>query len=70
MRRIKRDMSERAFQRGYLAGLHGKSKDSCPSDQSTLHQQWVNGWREGRIDNWEGKTGVSAVHRIAELTMH
>lgn len=70
MRRLKRDKSERAFQKGYLAGVSGKSKDMCPKEAGSIHQQWVNGWREGRIDNWEGKTGVSGVHRLAELTMH
>lgn len=70
MRRLKRDKSERAFQKGYLAGLGGRSKESCPSENGVLHQQWINGWREGRIDNWEGKTGVSGVQRLAEITMH
>jgi ribosome modulation factor len=54
MKRHKRDMSERAFQKGYLAGLNGKSKDACPTEQNTLHQQWVNGWR-GRPDRQLGR---------------
>ena len=70
MRRQKRDRNERAFQKGYLAGMNGKSKEACPLDNGTLHQEWINGWREGRIDLREGRTGVRGVHRLAEMTMH
>jgi len=70
MRRQKRDRLERAFQKGYLAGVHGKSKDSCPADSGDMHQEWINGWREGREDKWNGHTGVSGLHRLAQVTMH
>ena len=63
MRRQKRDMNERAFQRGYQAGVAGKSQDSCPHENENSRQEWVNGWREGRVDNWEGFTGVAGVHK-------
>ncbi|AJQ95243.1 ribosome modulation factor [Gynuella sunshinyii] len=69
MRRQKRDRMERAFQKGYMAGVEGKSKDSCPKVNPTEHQEWLNGWREGRVDNWDGLTGVRGIHRIAEITM-
>ena len=68
MKRQKRDMYARAFKRGYLAGVAGKSKDSCPIDQPEVRQEWLNGWREGRTDNWEGMTGVSGIHKLANVT--
>ncbi|SEK42514.1 ribosome modulation factor [Atopomonas hussainii] len=64
MKRLKRDPQERAFVRGYQNGLQGKSKELCPFDQGTNRQAWMNGWREGRSDNWDGLAGASAVHRL------
>ncbi|TBW54618.1 ribosome modulation factor [Marinobacter halodurans] len=69
MKRQKRDMSARAFKRGYLAGISGKSKDSCPLEQVDTRQEWLNGWREGRMDNWEGLTGVSGIHRLPNISV-
>ncbi|GAA3581255.1 MULTISPECIES: ribosome modulation factor [Marinobacter] len=68
MKRQKRDVFARAFKRGYLAGVSGKSKDRCPSDQAEVRQEWLNGWREGRTDHWDGMTGVSGIHRLADVT--
>ncbi|MEA1082326.1 ribosome modulation factor [Marinobacter qingdaonensis] len=68
MKRQKRDVYARAFKRGYLAGVSGKPKDSCPSEQSEVRQEWLNGWREGRTDNWEGMTGVSGIHKLSNVT--
>ena len=64
MRRQKRDVNERAFNKGYQAGSHGKAKDSCPHDQGDIRQQWMTGWREGRGDQWDGYTGVSGIHKM------
>jgi hypothetical protein len=30
-------------------------------------QAWINGWREGRGDNWDGMTGTAGIHRLNEL---
>ena len=65
MRRQKRNMNDRAFQRGYQAGISGRSHDACPHENGASRQQWVNGWREGRIDHLEGYTGVAGVHKMA-----
>lgn len=64
MRRQKRDLTERAFQKGYRAGVSGRNKDNCPHDDGAIRQQWLTGWREGRTDQWEGFTGVSGIHKM------
>ena len=66
MRRQKRDMFERAYLKGYRVGVSGRSKDLCPSEASQLHQEWINGWREGRSDHWEGYVGVSGIHKTPD----
>ncbi len=53
MRRLKRDPLERAFLRGYQHGVTGKSRDLCPFNLLSARQAWLNGWREGRGDNWD-----------------
>ena len=64
MRRQKRDMNSRAFDRGYQAGLDGRSLDICPHGSGTHRDNWVAGWRQGRVDQWDGLTGVSGVHKL------
>ena len=63
MRRQKRDMNDRAYHKGYQAGLVGRSMESCPHSSEQQRHNWISGWREGRSDNWDGYTGVSGVHR-------
>lgn len=62
MRRLKRDPSERAYLKGYRAGIIGKQKTQCPHEQERIRQHWLNGWRQGRSDQWDGFTGVSGLH--------
>ena len=64
MRRQKRDMTDRAFTKGYHAGATGRAKEACPHVNSEIRQQWLTGWREGRTDQWQGYTGVSGIHKI------
>ncbi|WP_237055969.1 ribosome modulation factor [Microbulbifer sediminum] len=54
MKRQKRNQSSRAFYKGYLAATQRKPMDSCPYMSGYLHQEWVNGWRDGRQDYWNG----------------
>lgn len=61
MRRQKRDVEHRAFLRGYMAGVQGRSKDLCPEGSS--HNSWITGWREGRTDQWDGYVGVAGIHK-------
>ena len=67
MRRQKRNMNTRAYDRGYQAGLSGRSIDFCPHVEETHRLNWVSGWREGRYDQWDGYTGVSGVLKIRAL---
>ncbi len=60
MKRQKRDPIERAFERGYQIGLAGKSKSLCPTETGPSHQEWLNGWRQGRDDYWGGMKPMSA----------
>ena len=62
MRRQKRDMDLRAFRKGFMAGVQGRSKDLCPD--GAAHFNWMTGWREGRCDHWDGYSGVAGVHKI------
>lgn len=64
MRRQKRDKSERAFQRGYRAGLEGRNREICPHDQPDLRDRWLSGWRQGRQDDWDGHARLSAAHLL------
>ena len=67
MRRQKRDMNSRAFDKGYQAGISGRSLDFCPHSEENQRQSWISGWREGRNDHWDGLTGVSGVHKMRAL---
>ena len=67
MRRQKRDVYTRAFDRGYHAGVSGRSNDYCPHANDQQRQAWLSGWREGRSDQWDGLTGVSGVHKMRAL---
>jgi len=64
MKRQKRDKTSRAYSRGYQAGLQGRSRDLCPFGDISSRSSWLNGWREGRADQWAGMTGVSGIHRV------
>ncbi len=63
MRRQKRDRSDRAFTRGYRSGVHGKSRELCPYHEDEPKQNWLNGWRTGREDNWDGFVGTAGVSK-------
>ena len=65
MKRVKRDKTNRAYSRGYQAGLQVRSRDLCPYTDTTTRQFWLSGWRDGRADHWAGFTGVSGIHRTA-----
>ncbi|MDA0791364.1 MAG: ribosome modulation factor [Proteobacteria bacterium] len=61
MRRQKRDRTDRAFTRGYQTGQLRKSKDLCPYHTEESRSAWLNGWRTGREDSWDGYVGTAGV---------
>jgi ribosome modulation factor len=61
MKRQKRDRSSTLFNRGFQAGLCGKSQSDCPVQAAELRSHWMSGWREGREAHWSGMSGVSAI---------
>ena len=68
MKRCKRDMTQRAFQRGYNAGLCGKSRESCPHETLSQREQWMSGWLAGNEANWSAMTGVSGLSNLHKFT--
>ena len=67
MKRQKRDQTERAFVKGYQAGIDGRSKSLCPHETGQARQQWLNGWRESRIDQWDGYSRLAQVQKINNI---
>ncbi|MFY9179262.1 MAG: ribosome modulation factor [Venatoribacter sp.] len=67
MRKQKRDMQERAFSRGYRAGVERRSKDLAPTGETPQRDAWLAGWRSGRSDHWDGYIGVSGIHKMATI---
>lgn len=61
MKKQKRDRSFTLHNRGFVAGLNGRSKEECPVQTTELRSHWMNGWREGREAHWSGMSGVSAI---------
>ncbi|WIO75426.1 ribosome modulation factor [Porticoccaceae bacterium LTM1] len=68
MRRQKRDLSHRAFIKGYQAGFNGKSKSSCPhSGETESSMEWNRGWRVGREDHWSGYNQFTGNQKAANM---
>jgi len=67
MKRQKRDQAERAFTKGYQAGIDGRSRSLCPHESGTARQQWLNGWRESRVDQWDGLNRMAQVQKLSNM---
>ena len=67
MKRQKRDQTERAFVKGYQTGIDGRSKSLCPHETGQARQQWLNGWRESRIDQWDGYSRLAQVQKVNNI---
>ena len=67
MKSQKRDQTERAFSKGYQAGIQGRSRSICPHETGQARQQWLNGWRESRIDQWDGLNRLAQVQKLNNL---
>jgi len=49
MHTIKRRSEEKAYLKGYRAGINGRSDFLCPYKTNiNAREKWLGGWREGR----------------------
>ena len=64
MKKKKRNSSARAFKRGYLAGIEGRSRSQCPHESTDSRHEWLSGWREGREDHWNGYNTFSQAQKF------
>ena len=48
MKTIKRSLIDRFYNRGYRAGIGGKSRELCPAIAGSSRVAWLSGWRDGR----------------------
>ncbi|WP_111641890.1 ribosome modulation factor [Marinimicrobium alkaliphilum] len=67
MKRQKRDQTERAYMKGYKAGIDGRSRSLCPHETGQTRQQWLNGWREARIDHWDGYNRTAQFQKLSNI---
>ena len=61
-KRSKRDRSSRAWQKGYQAGLIGRSFEKCPHQENAARQSWLDGWPVGHQDHSEGAMAIGGLH--------
>ncbi|REG86480.1 ribosome modulation factor [Marinomonas pollencensis] len=67
MKKQKRDLRQRAYLRGYRAGMAGRSKGLSVQYQESARPDWLAGWREGREDMWNGFSPVEGTHKTFSL---
>lgn len=67
MKSQKRSHSERAFSRGYEAGVTGRSRSLCPHENGASRMAWLSGWREGREDHWSGYIGRAPAQKLSNM---
>lgn len=67
MKRQKRSKDDRAYNRGYNAGLDGKSREDCPFGTLQARTNWMGGWREGRTDFAHGMLGVASIQNLKNI---
>ena len=65
MKKQKRNQIEKAFLKGYQAAIEGRSKSLCPYlQEGSVRQNWLNGWREGREDHWNGYSKATGHRKV------
>lgn len=68
MKRQKRDLSQRAFVKGYQVGFNGRPKSGCPHQVDTgVHSEWMRGWEEGRTDQRAGFSQFMGQQKVANF---
>lgn len=62
MKTHKRNMVDRAFNKGYKAGMRGRSTDGCPYVTVAVERgSWMAGWRDGRNGFLSGYLDIESV---------
>lgn len=59
----KRDRTTRAWNRGYQAGLFGRSREQCPHQADAARMSWLDGWANGQTDHADGADSLSGLHK-------
>ncbi|WP_040296717.1 ribosome modulation factor [Alcanivorax hongdengensis] len=67
MKRQKRNRDDRAYNRGYMAGINGKSREDCPFGTLQGRTHWMGGWREGRTDQAQGFLGIAGIQNLKDI---
>lgn len=67
MKRQKRNRDERAYSRGYQAGVTGRPRDFCPFGALQARSNWMLGWREGRTNQVQGMVGVAGIQNLKDV---
>jgi len=68
MKKHKKDLSHRAFIKGYQAAIKDRSLSSCPyQSTSSLEFHWNTGWRQGRADYWSGFSQATLQQKVSNL---
>jgi ribosome modulation factor len=67
MKTQKRSQTNRAFSKGYQAGVSGKSWGNCPFESGETRENWMAGWRDGREDNWNGFGRAAQAQRLSNM---
>ena len=68
MKRQKRNLVDRAFGKGYQAGVMGRSRSQCPHEMGAARQEWLSGWREGREDHWNGFNRAATAQKMSYIS--
>ena len=65
MKSQKRDISQRAYSKGYQLGYQGRSEDNCPyQGNSNTAREWLKGWQEGHDDRCDGINTQASQQKI------
>ncbi|MBR9912656.1 MAG: ribosome modulation factor [Gammaproteobacteria bacterium] len=67
MKTQKRNQSDRAYTKGYQAGIEGRSRSLCPHETGNTRQNWLTGWREGRTDHWDGYNRAAQAQKLSNF---
>lgn len=67
MKRQKRSHVDKAFNKGYQSAMSGRSWDSCPFGTGEARAVWMNGWREGREDHWNGFDTKTQIQKLSNI---